>query len=156
MSTKILTLCLLVDKQKILLGLKKRGFGQGKWNGFGGKLLMPRETIEQAAKREFEEESGLSCKQLEKRGILQFHGEIQDMIAEVHIFSVLGYSGTMKENEEMRPQWFDLDKIPYDQMWLDDPYWLPVFLKEQKFRGTFWYEGTEKLIKQEVAIIENI
>ena len=37
------------DKQ-ILLGLKKRGFGEGKWNGFGGKV-QPGESIAQGAIR---------------------------------------------------------------------------------------------------------
>ena len=35
---------------RILLGLKKRGFGEGWWNGFGGKINH-NETIEEAAKR---------------------------------------------------------------------------------------------------------
>ncbi len=34
----ILTLCLIVDDGRILLGMKKRGFGAGRWNGFGGKV----------------------------------------------------------------------------------------------------------------------
>jgi 8-oxo-dGTP pyrophosphatase MutT (NUDIX family) len=38
------------NDQKILLGLKKRGFGEGKWNGFGGKVHV-NETIRQAAVR---------------------------------------------------------------------------------------------------------
>lgn len=38
---------------KVLLGLKKRGLGVDKWNGFGGKL-EPGETIEEAAKREMQ------------------------------------------------------------------------------------------------------
>ena len=41
---------------RLLLGLKKRGFGQGKWNGFGGKLDEG-ETPRQAAIREMKEES---------------------------------------------------------------------------------------------------
>ena len=35
---KPLTLLLLCDTNRVLLGMKKRGFGAGKWNGFGGKL----------------------------------------------------------------------------------------------------------------------
>ena len=31
-------LCFVYDEQRILLGMKKRGFGEWKWNGFGGKL----------------------------------------------------------------------------------------------------------------------
>lgn len=41
-TNKLLTL--------VLLGMKKRGFGAGKWNGFGGKV-QPGETIEEAARQ---------------------------------------------------------------------------------------------------------
>lgn len=49
-KNKILTLVLVHDATKVLLGMKKRGFGVGRWNGFGGKV-EPNETIEEAAKR---------------------------------------------------------------------------------------------------------
>lgn len=50
-ARKLLTLVLVRnDVGDILLGLKKRGFGEGKWNGFGGKV-EPGETIHQAAAR---------------------------------------------------------------------------------------------------------
>jgi hypothetical protein len=32
------TLLLLIKNNKIMLALKKRGFGEGKFNGVGGKL----------------------------------------------------------------------------------------------------------------------
>jgi 8-oxo-dGTP pyrophosphatase MutT (NUDIX family) len=38
--------------------MKKRGFGHGKYNGFGGKVEKS-ETISQAAIREMYEESGI-------------------------------------------------------------------------------------------------
>ena len=47
---KILTLAFVRRQRDILLGYKKRGFGAGKWNGFGGKVEIA-ETIEDAAKR---------------------------------------------------------------------------------------------------------
>lgn len=50
MKKKLLTLVFIRNGMDILLGYKKRGFGQGKWNGFGGKL-MEGESIEDAAKR---------------------------------------------------------------------------------------------------------
>jgi len=49
-SSKLLTLVLVVQPGRVLLGLKKRGFGAGKWNGFGGKV-EPGETIEEGARR---------------------------------------------------------------------------------------------------------
>ena len=50
-------------ERQLLLGRKKRGFGEGKWNGFGGKL-EPGETVEEAAVRELQEESGVTATQL--------------------------------------------------------------------------------------------
>ena len=35
---KVLTLVFLRNETKVLLGMKKRGFGVDKWNGFGGKV----------------------------------------------------------------------------------------------------------------------
>ncbi|KAJ1429629.1 hypothetical protein B484DRAFT_396306, partial [Ochromonadaceae sp. CCMP2298] len=32
--------------REVLLGMKKRGFGAGKWNGFGGKM-DPGESMDQ-------------------------------------------------------------------------------------------------------------
>ena len=34
------TLLFLVKDGDVLLGMKRKGFGMGKWNGFGGKLKM--------------------------------------------------------------------------------------------------------------------
>ena len=56
---KLVTLCLLVKDDKVLLAMKKRGFGMGKWNGVGGKV-EDGETIEMAAARETGEEIGVA------------------------------------------------------------------------------------------------
>lgn len=45
-----MTLVFVRNHHTILLGLKKRGFGLGKWNGFGGKVIAG-ETFTQAAVR---------------------------------------------------------------------------------------------------------
>uniref|UniRef100_A0AAZ3PQ74 Uncharacterized protein n=1 Tax=Oncorhynchus tshawytscha TaxID=74940 RepID=A0AAZ3PQ74_ONCTS len=37
-TNKLLTLVLVVQPGRVLLGMKKRWFGAGKWNGFGGKV----------------------------------------------------------------------------------------------------------------------
>ena len=49
-ANKLLTLAFVKTSTDILLGYKKRGFGMGRWNGFGGKVEAG-ETIEDAAKR---------------------------------------------------------------------------------------------------------
>ena len=84
LSVKQLTLVLLHDENEVLLGMKKRGFGEGKWNGFGGKV-EPGETILDAAVRELEEECGASVapQELVQRALLTFIFEKNPKIMQV-------------------------------------------------------------------------
>jgi len=48
--------------------MKKRGFGVGKWNGYGGKLEEG-ESIERCATRELEEECGIVSHNMIRKGM---------------------------------------------------------------------------------------
>ncbi|MSU60307.1 MAG: 8-oxo-dGTP diphosphatase [Candidatus Staskawiczbacteria bacterium] len=150
MSKKVLTLCLICREGAILLGMKKRGFGMGKWNGFGGKVNEG-ETIEDATKRELLEESGLTATTLEKVGILRFNwqGKEEDIL-EVHSFKALDFSGEPMETEEMKPQWFSIKDIPFEKMWPDDKYWVPLFLEGKKFEGKFLYDNENNVVEYDL------
>lgn len=135
-----MTLCVVHQHPRVLLGMKKRGFGAGRWNGFGGKV-SDGETIEEAARRELREECGIDAVVMEKHGILLFDFEIdRDLSLEVHVFKVQSWRGEPRETEEMRPQWFDFMEIPFSKMWPDDLYWVPLFIKDRKFRGRFLFD----------------
>ncbi len=125
--------------------MKKCGHGKGKWNGFGGKVEKG-ETIENAAKREMREESGIKIKEMNKLGVLEFESKNNPEILEVHIFYVEEFEGVPAESDEMKPKWFDVDEIPLDQMWPDDRYWLPLFLERKRFKGKFSFDETDKII----------
>lgn len=146
---KQMTLCLLYDDEKILLGMKKRGFGEGRWNGFGGKVHDNEEIID-AALRELKEEVGVSPKDLAYRGKILFEFQETGKQLEVHIFSAKDYSGTPQESEEMKPQFFKLQDIPYDTMWDDDKYWLPIVLEGKNIDGYFLFDKDDKVIKQKI------
>ena len=143
---KILTLCILHQHQRVLLGLKKRGFGAGRWNGFGGKIENG-ETIEDAAKRELLEEAGIVVENLEQFGTLEFSWEGKPEILEVHIFKARDFKGEPTESEEMKPQWFDVSEIPFDKMWPDDKYWFPLFLADKKFKGKFLFGENDVVLE---------
>jgi 8-oxo-dGTP pyrophosphatase MutT (NUDIX family) len=136
---KLLTLCMVVGEGGILLGLKKRGFGEGRWNGFGGKV-EDGESIEAAALRELREEAGIESKAHQKVGILNFSFENDPKTLEVHIFKVTDFDGSPVESEEMKPQWFAFDEIPFSQMWSDDERWVPLMLADKLFKGRFLFD----------------
>lgn len=142
---KILTLCLIREGSKILLGMKKRGFGSGMWNGFGGKVEAG-ETIPEAAKREVMEEAGVKVESLEKRGVLEFEFVGNPEIMEVHVFGVSGFSGEPAESEEMTPQWFGANTLPFDKMWPDDRHWMPLFLAGKNFTGRFLFNNLNEIV----------
>ncbi len=142
MRAKVLTLCLWREPTRILLGMKKRGFGAGRWNGFGGKV-QENETIEEAARREMQEEASLDIIAMERVGVLLFDFVGDEVQLEVHVFRVDAATGEPTESEEMRPQWFDLDVIPFDRMWPDDKIWFQPFLAGKKFRGSFAFDGDD-------------
>ncbi len=153
---KILTLCLALQEGRILLGMKKRGFGMGRWNGFGGKVEGG-ETTEEAAKRETREECGLQIITMEKVGIHEFEFfDKRGDILEVHVFRVDSWNGEPKESEEMRPQWFTIDAIPYDEMWPDDIHWLPVFLSGKKFRTKFLFGEGDVVLENHVEEVGSL
>lgn len=139
-----LTLGFIVKDNKILLGHKKRGFGKGKWAGFGGKLKTG-ETIDNGMKREFKEESGLDIKKMTKAGIAEFMFLVSNEHLFVHIYNITEYAGEVTESDEMKPKWFKIIDIPFDEMWPDNKLWIPYFLANEKFYGNFSYNRLNEI-----------
>jgi len=149
---RLTTLCFLLDKTapRILLAMKKRGFGKGKWNGPGGKV-EPGETVQQAAARECAEETGLKPQNLNFRGVINFVFKGKpEWDNKCHIYTATEWSGQMEETEEMKPEWFSINCIPYKDMWEDDSIWYPEMLNtNNKLHYTFFFTDDGKLTQQQ-------
>ncbi len=143
-------LCYIVNsKAEVLLQYKRRGFGEGKWNGPGGKT-EPGETIEQAVVREVKEETGLEVKNLKKLAELEFFFTGKDEWNQmVHVYLTKDYSGEITVSDEGELKWFKIDEIPYDKMWQDDIFWLPDILAGKFKKMRFYFDSQANLQKHE-------
>ncbi len=145
------TLLILRNDNKILLARKKRGFGFGKWNGVGGKV-EEKETPEEAMIRETQEEISVTPIEYEKIGIIRFVEYIKEELTtnDMHLYIATKWQGVPKESEEMQPKWFSINNLPWEEMFSDDKYWLPLVLEGKKLDAFFEYDKNWNLQKQEV------
>lgn len=147
--TERAVLSFIRDSGKLLLIHKKKGLGAGKINAPGGRIA-PGETPRQAAIRETIEEVHMEPKNPQKRGELFFqfkdgyklHGEV---------FFSTEFTGTPDETEEAGPFWCGIDDIPYDEMWEDDRYWLPLALSGTPFKAYFIFDN-DRMVDKKIYI----
>jgi len=153
------TLCLLVKEDKILLAMKNRGFGVGRWNGTGGKFDPEKgdKNILEAAIRETKEEIGVEIKNPEKTGLFHFKfANKPKWNQDVSLFVASEWVGDPAESEEMTPKWFSTKEIPYKQMWPDDIHWLPHVLQGKKVEADFLFGEGDKILDYNVEIVDKI
>ena len=150
---KELTLVLFRRHGEILLAMKKRGFGMGKWNGYGGKL-QEGESLEHAAIREVKEESGIQIEEsdLKRIGVLDFYfTDKEEWNQRVHVYLVENFTGEPIETEEMKPKWYKDTEIPYHEMWAGDDAWFPYLIRYEKFVGEIHFsEEGKKVVEVKV------
>ena len=145
------TLLYLRKNNQLLLGLKKRGFGEGKFNGIGGKVEKG-ETFEEAMIRETYEEIKVTPTVFEKFGEIEFleFYKGKKVTLRFHLYIATAWKGIPTETEEIRPEWFDIEKLPYDKMFEDDQYWLPLVLKNKKLKAFFEFDENWKMLSHRV------
>lgn len=134
----------------ICLAMKKRGFGAGRWNGVGGKVVEG-ETVRDAAIRETREEIGVAVHDLTKVAELTFifsHNPLWNQV--MHVYFCEAWEDVPSESEEMRPQWFPVNALPFPEMWPDDIFWIPPVLAGKLVKGSFTFGEGDVIEAQSV------
>jgi 8-oxo-dGTP diphosphatase len=151
------TLCFLVKDGKVLLGQKKKGFGQGYWLGIGGKVEQG-ESVKDAMIRETVEEIGIKPTRFTEVATLDFYfpyvEEPKKWNQRVHVFIVDGWEGKPQESEEIHPEWFEIRKVPLELMWSDASHWLPKVLQGERLNLEFTFDRELKV--EEVNAIKPV
>jgi 8-oxo-dGTP diphosphatase len=145
------TLCFLTrgnPPREVLLGLKKKGFGAGKFAGFGGRVESG-ESIEAATIRELEEETGIHIpiNDIYPIGRLNFSFPFKPNWSQVvYVFMARAWAGNPEESDEMKPVWCLIDRIPFESMLDDASYWLPLVLEGKRIKASFVYNEDNETV----------
>ncbi len=156
------TLVFLIKKtggeiKDICLAMKKRGFGMNRWNGVGGNVDGQNETIEEAARRETKEEIFVDVQDLNKVAELSFyfpHNSAWDQM--VHVYLVENWKGEPRESDEMMPEWFSINELPFQDMWPDDIFWLPEVVKGNLLKAMFKFGEKDVVLDKKVEIVSQL
>jgi len=157
MTEKYCTLLFLRKDDRILLAMKKRGFGADRYNGIGGKIEVG-ETVEEALVRECQEEIKVTPThfwQVAEHDFIQNEGD-KPWRMYVHVFLCDEWDGEPIETEEMAPEWMNITDIPYDRMWSSDYLWLPQVLEGHKVVGSFTFDEQDNFLTQQVNIVTQL
>ena len=137
------TLVFVIRAGQVLLIRKKRGLGAGKINAPGGRI-EPGESPAAGAARELHEEIGVRAGPLTRLGDHRFQF-VDGYSIYVHVFRTSAIEGVPVETVEAAPLWYDVGAIPFDEMWEDDRYWVPLVLAGNRFAGYWIFEGERML-----------
>ncbi len=151
---KLMTICFLTrevnGKTLVCLAEKKRGFREGKINGYGGKLKKG-ESPQECIIRETKEEAGVLLTSPTSRGKIVFNDP--GIAHECHIYIAQKWRGSIKETEEMKPDWYPINKIPFKKMGEADSIWIPPVLKGKKVKAAFYYDQNNFMYKIDLKFL---
>lgn len=102
--------------------------------------------------RETQEEINVIPLQYEKVGIISFDEYVKGNPKKVvfYLYVCDKWEGTPTETEEMAPEWFSTKNVPYNCMFPDDKYWLPLILEGKKIKAYFQFDKDWNLLSHQV------
>ena len=135
------TVCFLRRNGKVLLQERAPGrVWAGRLNGPGGKIDIG-ETPRTAIVREVAEETGLRLADPRAHGVLDLiFGVPERSRLRVFVFSGDAFTGRVHGGREGRLRWYAAEALPFDRLWPDMRYWLPVVLAGGHLEGECVYD----------------
>ena len=111
---------------------KENDINRDKWIGIGGHFLAD-ETPVECALREAYEETGLTLKELDYRGIVTFISDQNDEAEHMHLFTSDCYDGELKQCDEGDLMWIDKNEVLSLAIWEGDRIFLKLLDEDNSF-----------------------
>jgi len=140
-TTNQATVCFMCSRGKVLL--QRRAVGRlwaGRLNGPGGKIARG-ETATTAIVREVQEETGVRLGAVRPAGVLDLRfGAPPSHTLLVHVFTSDRFRGRPRGGREGGLRWYAVHRLPFDGLWPDMRYWLPLVLAGGEVNGRCEYD----------------
>lgn len=143
------TLCYLEKNEKYLMlyrNKKNNDVNAGKWVGIGGGFEH-KESPEECATREIYEETGLTVKKLDLRGIITFDNDMNET-EYMFLFTSKEFEGELiDECNEGELAWINKSELLSLKLWEGDKYFLELLSKDVPFFSMKLSYEKDKLIE---------
>lgn len=137
--------CYLVQDDRVLLGLRKkssRGLGISRVAGIGGGI-EDNESADEALCREVYEEVGVELTDFKKMGRVVFLYP-----------NTTKWNGEPSESDEIYPDFFSINDLPFDRMFVDNPYWVPHVLAGKTVEARFIYDENHQIQESRIEFFD--
>ena len=145
------TLCYIEKDAKYLMlhrTKKKNDINKNKWLGVGGRFEEG-ESPEECIVREVKEETGLTLKNYQLRGIVTYISNKWET-EYMYVFTATEFEGNIIECDEGDLEWIEKEKVNTLPTWEGDHIFMDKLQKNSRFFSVkFEYDG-EKLIKYDL------
>lgn len=144
---------ILDGRERVVLGEKLTGLGQGKIVAPGGKA-KPGEDPHDTAIREIAEEVGLRVERSDLTHVATidypFIGR-PELSQRSFVFVARSFAGELRPSAELAASWWAVDEVPYDRMWPDAALWLPRALTGETLRARIDIGWDNEVLAHEIA-----
>lgn len=142
------TLCYIEKNDKYLMlhrTKKENDYNHDKWIGVGGKF-EPGEDAVACLLREVKEETGLTLRKYEYRGIVYFESDVWQGEA-MHLFTATEFEGELIDCDEGVLEWVSKNEVDKLNLWEGDKVFLQLLVEDKEFfKIKLRYEG-DKLVE---------
>ena len=154
--TKLATICYIDNGKELLLlhrNKKPNDVHEGKWISVGGKLEAG-ETPDECARREIFEETHLTVKEMDFKGMITFPEFTPGHDWYTYVFKVTEFEGELIDCNEGTLEWVPYDEVLSKPTWEGDHTFVEWLLEDKPFfSAKFVYDG-DKLLDTQVDFYE--